>query len=115
LLLNLLHAIGHHAEGDEVFANVLRLQISLLQSFNQRLRIVGQNIGSRGGEEVDGFSGDGYHVRENLPQGVVNAAQEFGQVGADVILRRAQLQGEQAAGCEAIARGTEELGGVEAI
>ena len=115
LLANLLHAIGHHAEGDEVFANILRLQIPLLQSCNQRLGIVRQNIGSRRGEEVDGFAGDGDNVREDFPQGVVNAAQEFRQVGADVILRRAQLQGEQSAGREVIASGTKELGGVEAV
>jgi len=61
------------------------------------LGIVRQNIGSRSGEEVDCFAWDGDNVREDFSQGVVNAAQKFRQVGADVILRRAQLQGEQSA------------------
>jgi len=115
LFANLLHAIGHHAEGDEVFANVLCFQIPLLQPCHQRLRIVRQNIGLRSGEEVDGFAWDSYNVREDCPQGVVNAAQEFREVEADVILRRAQLQGEQSAGREAIASGTKELGRVEPV
>jgi len=115
LPLDLFHAIGHHAEWDEVFANILRLQIPLLQPRHQRLGIVRQNIGSRSGEEVDGFAGDSDNVRENFPQGVMNAAQEFPEVGADVILRRAQLQGEQSAGREVIASGTKELGRVEPV
>ena len=65
LLANLLHAIGHHAEWDEVFPNILCLQIPLLQSCNQRLGIVRQNIGLRSGEEVDRFAWDGDNVREN--------------------------------------------------
>jgi len=52
LLMNLRHAIGHHAEGNEVFAHVLRLQIPLPQSFHQDLGILREHIGARGGEEV---------------------------------------------------------------
>ena len=70
LLVNLHHAIGHHAEGDEVFANILGLQIPLLQSCNQRLGIVRQNIGLRRGEEVDRFAWNGGNVGKDLPQSV---------------------------------------------
>src|SRR5208337_3594059 len=56
LLLNLGHAVGHHAVGDEVFANILRAQVALMQSGDEDFGIIGEDVGLRGGEEVDGIA-----------------------------------------------------------
>ena len=88
------------------------------RSCNLEISVCGLSVrtsGLRSGEEVDGFAGDGDNIREDLPQSVLNAAQEFRQVGADVILRRAQLQGEQSAWREVIASRAKELGRVEPV
>ena len=115
MFADLRHAVGHHAVGDEVFANILSLQIPRLQSRNQRPRILRENIGLRGGKEMDRLTGDDGDVREDSFERVVNATQELREFGADGVFRGTKLQGKQTTRREVFARGAKELGRVEAI
>ena len=97
MLQYLRHAIGRHAEGDEVLADILRMQIPLLQPRNKNFRPVCENARLCGGKEVDRLSGDDNDVREGFLQSSLDAAQEIGKIGVDGLFRRGQLQGQHTA------------------
>ena len=89
--------------------------MALAQARNENLRIAGEHAGLGGGEEVNGFAGDRGLIWENFAERAADGAQKLGQIGADGLFRRAQLEGEQAAGREMCARQAEKLHGVEAV
>jgi hypothetical protein len=64
---------------------------------------------------VNRLSGNRDDGWKDFMQCAIDAAQELRQIGADGLLRRAQLQGEQPVRCKMIARGAKEFGGVEAV
>ncbi len=115
LLLNLHHAVGHHAVGDEVFAHILGVQVSLMQAGDEDFWVAGEDVGFGGGEEVNGVAGDGDYVGEDLVKGEMDAAEEFGEVGVDCLFGGAEFEGQKAAGGEVGAGGAEELDCVEAV
>jgi len=64
---------------------------------------------------VDGLAGNFVHIGKDFAQRALNAAKKLGAFRADVILRRAQLQGEQSSRRQMFAGGAKELGSVEAV
>jgi len=77
--------------------------------------IIGEASRASRSKKMNRVAGNGGDFREDLPQGIVNAAQEFGQVRADVILRCFQLKGENARGGELAGRLLEKLQCEEAV
>ena len=107
--MDLLHPVRHHAEGDEVLPNVLRLEIPAFQPGNQDAGIFGQHIGLRGRKEMRRLARDDSYIRKDCAQTAADAAQKLRQLRTDEVLRRPHLKREHSSGTQVIARGTEKL------
>ena len=68
LLLDLLHAVGHHAVGDEVFAYIQRVQIALPQPFHQNPGIIRQTHRGARRQRSGWYRRESLQRKERLPR-----------------------------------------------
>ena len=115
LLPHLLHAIGRHAVRDEVFPDILRVNVPLAQSRHQSAGVAGQDIGPHSAKEMDRFAGNHRDIGEHSVQSVPNAAQKLPEVRTHGLLGRTKFQCKQATRRKVVASGAEKLLGVKPI
>jgi len=84
LLINLPHAVRHHAVGNKVLAHVLRIQAPVLQAFNEHAWIGSENTGLGRSEEVNRLARNRNDMREYFFQRMPDAAQKVLEVGLSV-------------------------------